>query len=106
MSGSAFGSLKMEISMKKITKKLAALALAASLCIAPAGAITQDGQSETWFDSVWALINTFGLKAENNPYVLQNYINKYLQEHPEEMYNVIKGTGPGSPGAGTAGYQR
>ena len=84
-----FGSLKMEISMKKITKKLAALVLAASLCIAPAGAITQDGQSETWFDSVWALINTFGLKAENNPYVLQNYINKYLQEHPEEMYNVI-----------------
>ena len=75
--------------MKKITKKLAALALAASLCIAPAGAITQDGQSETWFDSVWALINTFGLKAENNPYVLQNYINKYLQKHPEEMYNVI-----------------
>ena len=75
--------------MKKITKKLAALVLAASLCIAPAGAITQDGQSETWFDSVWALINTFGLKAENNPYVLQNYINKYLQEHPEEMYNVI-----------------
>ena len=89
MSGSAFGSLNMEISMKKITKKLAALALAASLCIAPAGAITQDGQSETWFDSVWALINTFGLKAENNPYVLQNYINKYLQGHPEEMYNVI-----------------
>ena len=75
--------------MKKLAKKLAALALAASLCIAPAGAITQDGQSETWFDGVWALINAFGLKAENNPYVLQNYINKYLQEHPEEMYNVI-----------------
>src|SRR5699024_2640258 len=30
-----------------------------------------------------------GLEAEDNPYVLQNYINKYLTEHPEEMYNVI-----------------
>ena len=78
----------MEINKKKFAKRLAALALSATL-IVPAGAITQDGQSETWFDGVWALIDTFGLKAENNPYVLQNYINKYLQEHPEEMYNVI-----------------
>lgn len=75
--------------MKKLAKRLAALALTVSLCIAPAGAITQDGESETWFDGVWALIDAFGLKAENNPYVLQNYINKYLQEHPEEMYNVL-----------------
>lgn len=82
------GSLKMEIFMKKIAKRLAALALSATL-IVPAGAITQDGKSETWFDGVWALIDSFGLKAENNPYVLQNYINKYLQDHPEEMYNVI-----------------
>ena len=85
---SAFASLKLEIFMKKIAKRLAALALSAMLVV-PAGAITQDGQSETWFDGVWELIDTFGLKAENNPYVLQNYINKYLQEHPEELYNVI-----------------
>lgn len=82
------GSLKMEIFMKKIAKRLAALALSATL-IVPAGAITQDGQSETWFDGVWALVDSLGLKAENNPYVLQNYINKYLQDHPEEMYNVL-----------------
>nr|WP_302650366.1 S41 family peptidase [uncultured Agathobaculum sp.] len=75
--------------MKKFAKRLAALALAASMFVVPAGAVTQDGQSETWFDGVWALIDAFGLKAENNPYILQNYINKYLAEHPEEMYNVI-----------------
>lgn len=74
--------------MKKFAKRLAALTLAATMVV-PAGAITQDGQSETWFDGVWTLIDQLGLKAENNPYVLQNYINKYLQEHPEEMYNVI-----------------
>lgn len=75
--------------MKKFAKRLAALALAASMFVVPVGAVTQDGQSETWFDGVWALIDAFGLKAENNPYILQNYINKYLAEHPEEMYNVI-----------------
>ena len=75
--------------MKKIAKRLVALTLAAATLTVPAGAITQDGQSETWFDGVWSLIDSLGLKAENNPYVLQNYINKYLQEHPEEMYNVI-----------------
>ena len=75
--------------MKKIAKRLAALALAAAVTVVPAGAVTQDGQSETWFDGVWALIDAFGLKAENDPYVLQNYINKYLAEHPEEMYNVL-----------------
>ncbi len=75
--------------MKKIAKRLAALAMAAAIMTAPAGAITQDGQSETWFDSVWALIDTFGLKAEHDPYVLQNYINKYLQKHPDEMYDVL-----------------
>lgn len=75
--------------MKKFIKRLVALALTAATLTVPAGAITQDGQSETWFDGVWALIDAFGLKTENNPYVLQNYINKYLQEHPEEMYNVI-----------------
>lgn len=75
--------------MKKFAKRLAALALAAAVTVVPAGAVTQDGQSETWFDGVWALIDAFGLKAENDPYVLQNYINKYLAEHPEEMYNVL-----------------
>ena len=75
--------------MKKIAKRLAALALAASLCTAPAGAITLDGEKETWFDSVWEMIDRYGFMTENNPYVLQNYINKYLQEHPDEMYQVI-----------------
>lgn len=75
--------------MKKLAKRLAALALAAMTFVVPAGAVAPDGQSETWFDGVWALIDAFGLKAEDNPYVLQNYINKYLAEHPEEMYNVI-----------------
>ena len=75
--------------MKKLAKRLAALALAAMTFVVPAGAVTPDGQSETWFDGVLALIDAFGLKAEDNPYVLQNYINKYLAEHPEEMYNVI-----------------
>lgn len=75
--------------MKKIAKKLVALALAAVTLTMPAGAITLDGKNETWFDGVWEMIDHFGLKAENNPYVLQNYINKYLQEHPEELYTVI-----------------
>ena len=75
--------------MKKFAKRLAALALATSMFVVPAGAVTQDGQNETWFDAVWELIDSFGLKAENNPYILQNYVNKYLTEHPEEMYNVI-----------------
>lgn len=75
--------------MKALAKKLAALALSAALLTAPAGAVTADGQSETWFDGVWALINSFGLKAEDNPYILQNYINKYLTEHPEELYDVL-----------------
>lgn len=56
---------------------------------ASAGAITQDGKGETWFDGIWELVRSYGLKAEGNPYVLQNYINKYLQRHPEEMYTVI-----------------
>ncbi len=75
--------------MKKLAKRLAALALAAMTVVMPAGAVTPDGQNETWFDSIWELIQAYGLEAENNPYVLQNYINKYLAEHPEEMYNVI-----------------
>ena len=75
--------------MKKLAKRLAALALAAMTFVMPAGAVTPDGQNETWFDSIWELIQAYGLEAENNPYVLQNYINKYLAEHPEEMYNVI-----------------
>lgn len=75
--------------MKKLAKRLAALALAAMTFVMPAGAVTPDGQNETWFDSIWELIQAYGLEAENNPYVLQNYINKYLTEHPEEMYNVI-----------------
>lgn len=75
--------------MKKLAKRLAALALSAAMLTVPAGAVTQDGQSETWFDGVWALIDAFGLTAENDPYILQNYINKYLQKHPEEMYEVI-----------------
>lgn len=75
--------------MKKLAKRLAALALAAMTFVMPAGAVTPDGQNETWFDSIWELIQVYGLEAEDNPYVLQNYINKYLAEHPEEMYNVI-----------------
>ena len=75
--------------MKKLAKRLAALALAAMTFVMPAGAVTPDGQNETWFDSIWELIQAYGLEAEDNPYVLQNYINKYLAEHPEEMYNVI-----------------
>ena len=50
--------------MKKLAKRLAALALAAATLIVPAGAVTPDGQSETWFDGVWALIESFGLNAE------------------------------------------
>lgn len=75
--------------MKKLARRLAALALSAALLVTPAGAVTKDGESETWFDSVWALIDMFGLKAEDDPYVLQNYINKYLQKHPEELYEVV-----------------
>lgn len=73
----------------KALKKLTAIVLSAALLLTPAGAVTKDGQSETWFDGVWALIDAFGLKAEDNPYVLQNYINSYLEKHPEEMYEVI-----------------
>ena len=62
--------------MKKVAKRLAALTLTASLCITPAGAITQDGEKETWFDNIWEMIDTYGLKAENDPYALQNYNNK------------------------------
>ncbi len=54
--------------------------MTAAMMTASAGAITQDGQSETWFDGVWTLIDAFGLKAEHDPYVLQNYINKYLEK--------------------------
>ncbi len=75
--------------MKKLTKRLAALAMTAVMMTASAGAITQDGQSETWFDGVWALIDTFSIKTEHDPYVLQNYINKYLEKHPDEMYDVL-----------------
>ena len=75
--------------MKKLAKRIAALAMTAAMMTASAGAITQDGQSETWFDGVWALIDAFGLKAEPDPYVLQNYINKYLEKHPDEMYDVL-----------------
>ena len=39
--------------------------------------------------AIWALIDAFGLKAEHDPYVLQNYINKYLEKHPDEMYDVL-----------------
>mgnify|MGYP002231093376 CR=1 FL=1 len=41
------------------------------------------------FDGVWSLIDAFSIKTEHDPYVLQNYINKYLEKHPEEMYDVI-----------------
>lgn len=75
--------------MNGLAKRLTALSLTAALTIAPAGAVTQDGQSETWFDSVWALIDDFGLKAEDDPYVLQNYINKYLNDHPDALYTVL-----------------
>ena len=49
--------------MKKLAKRIAALAMTAAMMTASAGAITQDGQSETWFDGVWALIDAFGLKG-------------------------------------------
>ena len=68
--------------MKKTAKRLTALALSAAMLTAPAGAITADGQSETWFDGVWSLIDAFSIKTEHDPYVLQNYINKYLEKHP------------------------
>jgi len=75
--------------MKKLAKKLIALALSAAMLTVPAGAVTDEGEGETWFDGVWNLINDFGLKAEDNPYVLQNYINKYLEKHPDELYEVL-----------------
>ena len=28
-------------------------------------------------------------RQEHDPYVLQNYINKYLEKHPDEMYDVL-----------------
>ena len=79
----------MEKQMKKFVKRLVSLALAGALLVVPAGAVPQDGESETGFDGVGALIDAFGLKAENDPYILQNYINKYLEEHPEELYHVV-----------------
>lgn len=75
--------------MKTFFKRLTALALGIGMFVTPASAITLEGENETWFDGVWALIDAFGLKVEHNPYVLQNYINKYLEEHPEELYNVL-----------------
>ena len=75
--------------MKKLAKRIAALAMTAAMMTASAGAITQDGQSETWFDGVWALIDAFGLKAEHDPYVLQNYINKYLEKHPDIVHIAL-----------------
>ena len=75
--------------MKKLAKRVTALVMTAAMMTASAGAITQDGQSETWFDGVWALIDAFSIKTEHDPYVLQNYINKYLEKHPDEMYDVL-----------------
>ena len=75
--------------MKKLAKRLAALAMTAAMMTASAGAVTQDGQSETWFDGVWSLIDAFSIKTEHDPYVLQNYINKYLEKHPDEIYEVL-----------------
>ena len=75
--------------MNKLAKRLTALALSAAMLTAPAGANTADGESETWFDGVWSLIDAFSIKTEHDPYVLQNYINKYLEKHPEEMYDVL-----------------
>ncbi len=75
--------------MKRLIKRISALALSAAVFLTPAGAITIDGESETWFDGVWALIEMFGLKAENDPYVLQNYINSYLEKNPDKLYEVM-----------------
>lgn len=76
--------------MNKLAKRLTALALSAAMLTAPAGAITADGESETWFDGVRSLIDAFSIKTEHDPLcVLQNYINKYLEKHPEEMYDVL-----------------
>ena len=57
----------------------------------PAGAVTQDGESETWFDGVWALIDAFGLKAENEPLYSANLysINTWKKAYPEELYHVV-----------------
>ncbi len=77
--------------MKKFLKKISALALSAVIAVTPAGAVTADGVDETWFDGVWSLINMFGLKAEGNPYVLQNYINSYLAKNPDKLYEVLNG---------------
>ena len=52
--------------MKKWAKKLVSLALAGAMLTAPAAAVTPEGENETLFDSVWSLIDLFGLKAEND----------------------------------------
>jgi len=75
--------------MNKMIKRFASLAISVAIMTTPAGAVTKDGESETWFDRVWELIDGFGLETENNPYVLQNYINKYLEDHPDELYTVL-----------------
>ncbi len=77
--------------MKKMLKGISALALSAAIAFTPAGAVTVYGENETWFDGVWELISMFGLKAEDNPYVLQNYINTYLENNPDKLYEVING---------------
>ena len=65
--------------MKKLAKRIAALAMTAAMMTASAGAITQDGQSETWFDGVWALIDAFGLKAEHDP-VSYTHLDVYKRQ--------------------------
>lgn len=74
---------------KKIVKKLTALALTTAMLVMPAGAITKDGMEETAFDDAWGWIDAFSLPAEDDPYILQNLINRYLEKHPEELSEVL-----------------
>lgn len=77
--------------MKKIWKQLISAGLCLSLLAPTAGAITKDGESETWFDAVWEIIMEYGLNSMDDPYIFQNYINQYLEAHPEEIYSIMNG---------------
>lgn len=75
--------------MKRFAKGLTAAALSLA-CICPSvGAITAEGENETWFDSVWEVVQDYSLIAEHDHNILQNYINLYLERHPEELNQVL-----------------
>lgn len=77
--------------MKKIWKQVVSAGLCLSLLATGAGAITKDGESETWFDAVWEIVTEYGLNALDDPYIFQNYINQYIEKHPEELYSIMNG---------------